>query len=165
MVTTLPRLDPDAVQTGQAFGEALGLAVVVGEAFDHGLQGDDPGRCRESRRSPTTAEQMPYSHRLGDKVAGPGEDGAEGGAETLVQAQGDGVGHRRQLPGRDAQRHGGIENPRPVQVNRDADLSRYVPDPLHGFGEDDGAAEMGMSVLDPDQTGRGDPAAASAGRA
>ena len=70
------------------------------------------------------AEALQVHARGGDRLRVAGQDRAERRAEALVQAQRDGVDRRGELGERDAERDGGVREPRAVEMGASARARR-----------------------------------------
>jgi hypothetical protein len=122
--------------------------VVVREATDvvlervHARGGDDAGLAHGA------AEDVLLAPGAFDQRARPGEEGAERAPEPLRQAERDSVETRGDLGGIHVERHGRVQEPRPVEVHRDPDLACRRHHGLERVERPDPASRVVVGVLE-----------------
>ena len=95
----------------------LGAAVILRQPIDE-VEGDEAGGGEDAGLvHRAAAEPADVSASGGDRRGVAGEQGAEGRAEALVQAQRDRVDRRGERRERDAERDRGVRQPRAVEVD------------------------------------------------
>src|SRR5690349_4274308 len=114
------RLDGESGDGGQPIGEAFGVGVVFGEAVHHLGEGEDAGGGEDAGLAHATAEQLADAAGFLNEVARAGEDGADGGAEALGEAEHDAIHLGGEPRGGDAESDGGVEEARAIQMNGEA---------------------------------------------
>ena len=108
----------------QAFGEAPGAAVIVGEPVDHALERDDAGRRHHAGLAHAAADHAAIGARAFDEGRRAAQHRAERRAQALADAEADAVAVARDLGGRHAERDRRVEDARAVDVHRNVLLGR-----------------------------------------
>ncbi len=107
-------------RVGDGDGEAAEARVVVGEAFDHRLEGDDARRRDHAGLAHLTTEPRPVNAGDSEVLAGPAQHGAHRCAETFRETEHHRVARSHQLRRRHIQRDGRVPDARAVAVHREA---------------------------------------------
>ena len=110
----------DAGEVGEGFGDGAGAAVVFGEAVHHLGEADDAAGGQQTRLAHAAAEALSPELGLVDEGLRPAQERADGGAEALAEADGDGIERVRDGADIDAEGDGGVEGPRAIEVHGDA---------------------------------------------
>ena len=105
-------------------GQPPGVAVILGEPIDHPVravgEGDEPGGGDDPRLAHAAAQQLSRPPRAGDERAVADDEGADRAGEALREAERDRVGRGGELARRHPEGHRGVEEPRPVDMERHA---------------------------------------------
>lgn len=109
-------VDGDVGDGGEAVGEGLGEGVVIGEAVDMIFECVDAGGGELAGLAEATADDFAPAAGLVDEICGADEEGADGGAEALGEAKGDGVEGGGDRGGGIAGGDGGVEEAGAVEV-------------------------------------------------
>ena len=129
--------------------------MVVGKALDvvlervHACGRDDP------RLAHRAAEEVLQAPRRPHPLLGACDERAEGAAEPLREAEGDGVRRPRQVGGRDAERDRRVQEARAVDVEEEAEFAAGLRHLLDRMGPPDASARAVVRVLDRDDPGDG----------
>ena len=134
---------------GHGLGQAAGPGVVVGQAVDHGPQGQQAGGGDDTGLAHGAAQTVALDPGLGHDVGRAGQEGADGGAEALGQAGHDGGDRRRVAVGRDRRGHLGVEEAGAVHV--DGQSGRRLGQGVEGGQGPGGPAGGHVGVLDADE--------------
>ena len=140
--------DGDVRASCETLGEQAGTRVVVGEPVDVVLErvdarrGDDPGLAHRA------AEEVLLAPGALDQLARAREQRAERAAQALRETERDGVEAGGDLGGVDAERDGGVEQARAVEVDREAELARGRDDVLELVERPDAPARVVVRVLE-----------------
>ena len=120
------RVDLDAGELGEAFGEELGVGVVLGEALDVVLEAEAGAGGDDARLAHRAAEHLLVAAGFGDQVGGACEAGADRGAEALGEVDPGGFEAPREGGGGLAGGDGGVEEAGAVEVGAQAELLRHA---------------------------------------
>ncbi|NJK31218.1 MAG: creatininase family protein [Deltaproteobacteria bacterium] len=113
-----------AAHGGQPLGEQARVRMILGEPGDHGLERDDTHR-RDHPGLPHTPTEPPANvPRLLDEFDLAGQHRAERAAQALAEREHDRVDVASIFVHARARRDRGVEDPRPVEVDRQAALAR-----------------------------------------
>ena len=98
--------------------------MVVREPADMVVERIDARSSHDSRLAHGATEEVLLTPGTLDQLARAGEERAERATEPLGETQRDGVEARGEDRGCDAERGGGVQEPRAVQVHRKPELAR-----------------------------------------
>ncbi len=113
------RIDAPGEELGERVGELARTRVVVGQPLDHGLQRDDTRGRDHARLAHAAPEPRSLDARFGDERTRSAEQRADRRAQPLRQAEHRGVGPRRQLGRRHAERDRRVPDAGAVAVHRE----------------------------------------------
>src|SRR5829696_5682502 len=130
--------------------EPAGPCVVVGEAVDVVLERVDARRRDDPGLPHRAAEEVLHPPRGDHQLGGPGDDGAERTPETLREAERHGVEAPAVLRGGKPRCDRRVEQPRPIEVDADAELARRRDERVDLVERPDAAARAVVRVLDRD---------------
>src|SRR5256886_4378626 len=138
------QIDVDAGQPAQAFGEAAGVAMVLGEALDHLIERDQAGRGHHSGLAHPAAQHLAHSPRALDERTRPRQHGTDRRAEPLRETEHHGIDGIGEPADVDPLRHGGIEDSGAVQMHGKASL---VGDLAQGGGLRRAEARSALAIV------------------
>ena len=107
----------ESVHGVDALGQHPGVFVVDREPFVMMIQGVDRRRGEHAGLSHAAPEHLSETTRSCDQIRGAHESAPDGGAESLGEADVDGVGRSGELVERVASGDAGVEEPRAVDVD------------------------------------------------
>lgn len=153
-------VDVDARQADEGFGEEACVGVVLGQARRHLFERNEAGSGQDARLAHAAAEGFAVDARLGDERAGADEHGADGCAETLGEAEHDGIEAGGERADVEAEMSRGIEDACAVEVGGQVAFADFVPDLFQdGQGSADAAAHV-VGIFKRDEGGVGAETAA-----
>ena len=144
-----------AVNVGQAGGQAAGVGVVVGETLNHGVQGYQASGGQHAGLPHAAAHHLAPLARAGDELFGAAQHGTDRAGQRFGQTETHIVNVFGQLGGGHFQGDGGVENARAVEVNGGAGGVGHVNDVFGVLGSHDAAAATVVGVFQADEGGGG----------
>ena len=110
--------------------------MVLRQALGHLLQRHDPGRRQNSCLPHTAAHHLAQAACFFDEICTAAQDGAHRGTQPFAQAKGHAIRCINQLPCRDVQRRGSVEDACSIDVQLHAVLMHQLGRPAGIFRAD-----------------------------
>ena len=147
------QVDPQAWHPIHGLAEPAGVGVVRRQPLDAGVQSHQPGGGEDARLAHATPQHLAVAARLVDVLPGARQDGADGGAQALGEAELHRVEGSTEYRRRPPRGDGGIEDAGAVQVGAGAVGVGQAAGRLHLILGQHRAAGAVVGVLQGEQGG------------
>ncbi len=122
------KVDLHAWLSGYGLGENTGIGMVFVQAGGHVVESDESGGGEDACLTHPSAESLAVDAGLGDVLLGAYQHGTDGCAETLGEAEVDGVEAASEFGDRKVESGRGVEDSRAVQMHRQSGRTCAFPD-------------------------------------